>query len=74
MVHYGASSPLELVGFSDSDSVGNTNDRKSTSVYVLIIYNGTILWSRKEQHTISLYLAEVEYRGVVNATTQCVWL
>ena len=33
-----------------------------------------IFWSSKKQHTIYLYSVESEYRGAVNATTQCVWL
>ena len=41
-VHYVASSPLELVGFSDSDWVGDPNDRNSTSGYVFMIKNGPI--------------------------------
>ena len=33
-----------------------------------------IFWLGKKQHTISFSLEEAEYRAVVNATTQCVWL
>ena len=36
-VHYVVGSPLELVGFSDSDWAGNPIERKSTSGYVLIL-------------------------------------
>ena len=43
-VHYVASSPLELVGFSDSVLVGDPNDRKSTSNYVFMLSNGPIFW------------------------------
>ena len=39
-----------------------------------MISHGTICFSRNKQHTISLSSAEAEYRGVVNATTQSVWL
>ena len=35
---------------------------------------GPFFWSIKKQNTISLYSAEVEFRGVVNVATQCVWL
>ena len=73
-VHYAASSPLELVGFSDSDWAADLNDRKSTLVFVFMLSNGPILWSSKKKHTISLSSVEAEYKGVVNAATQCVWL
>ena len=39
-----------------------------------MLVQGTICWSRKKHHTISLYSAEAEYRGELNAATQCVWL
>ena len=73
-VHYVAGSPLELVWFTDSDWVGDSIDRKSTSGYVFMLRHGPICWSNKKQHTISLSSAESEYKGAVNAATQCVWL
>ena len=33
-----------------------------------------ISWSSKKQSAIALSSTEAEYRGVVNATTQCLWL
>ena len=32
-----------------------------------------IIWSSKKQSAIALSSTEVEYRGVVNAATQCLW-
>ena len=43
-VHYVVGSPLEIVGFIDSDWDGDSIDRKSTSGYVLILAHGTIHW------------------------------
>ena len=73
-VHYAASSPLELVGFTDFDWDGDPMDRKLNSGYVFMLEKGPICWSRKKQHTISLSLVESEYKGAVNAITQSVWL
>ena len=73
-VHYVVGSPLELVGFTNSDWVGDPIDRKSTSSYVFMLAHGPIYWSSNKRYTISLSSAEAEYRGVLNATTQCVWL
>ena len=53
-VHYAASSPLELVVFSDSDWDGDPNERKSTSGYVFIFAQGTIFWLSSEKHAISI--------------------
>ena len=73
-IHYATSFPLELVGFTDSDWDGNSTDIKSTSSYVFMLAHGPIFRSSKKQHTISLSSIEAEYRGAVNAATQCVWL
>ena len=43
-VHYAASSPLELVGFTDSDWDGDSIDIKSTSGYVFMLAHGPICW------------------------------
>ena len=45
---------VELTGYSDSDWVGNPNDRKSTSGYAFNIGTGVVSWSSKKQPTISL--------------------
>ena len=73
-VHYTIISPLELVGFTDSNWAGDYIDKNSTSCYVFMLSHGPIFYSSNKQHTIPLSPAEVEYIGVVNATTQCVWL
>ena len=57
-VHYDASSPLELVGFTDFDWAIDSIDRKSTSGYVFMLAHGPICWSNKKQHTISLSSTE----------------
>ena len=73
-VHYVASSLLELVGFTNFDWYGDSIDINSTSCYFFMLAHGPICCSSNKQHTISLSSAEVEYKGAVNAATQCVWL
>ena len=41
-IHYETSSPLELVGFTDSNWVRDSTDRKSTSVYVCMLTDDPI--------------------------------
>ena len=41
---------------------------------MFILVEGPIIWSSKEQSAIALSSTEEEYRGVVNAFTQCLWL
>jgi hypothetical protein len=73
-IHYATGCALDLMGFTDSDWVGDNTDHKSTSGYVLSLGSGPICWSSKKQSTISLSSAEVEYRGAVNVTIQALWL
>jgi hypothetical protein len=62
------------IGFTDSDWVGDSIDRKSTSGYSLSLGFRPICWLSKKQAAIALSSAEVEYRGVVNITIQAMWL
>eukprot|EP00253_Pinus_taeda_P030872 PITA_30872 len=66
-------SPL-LVGFTDSDWVGDLDGRKSNVSYVFTLGLGPITWACKKQGAISLSLAEEEYRGVVEASKEALWL
>eukprot|EP00253_Pinus_taeda_P035670 PITA_35670 len=66
-------SPL-LVGFTDSDWVGDPDDQKSTAGYVFTLGSGPITWAYKKQNVISLSSAEAEYRGTIEASKEALWL
>ena len=53
-IFYKAKSDLELVGFTDSDWVGDNTDLKSTLGYVFMLAEGPISWSSKKQSAITL--------------------
>ena len=73
-IFYKVKSDLDLIGFTNSDWEGDSIDRKSTSGYVFTLAKGPISWSSKKKSAIAISSTEAEYRGVVNATTQCLWL
>eukprot|EP00253_Pinus_taeda_P023500 PITA_23500 len=73
-IHYAASTALNLLGFTDSDWVGDNIDHKFASRYSLSLGSGPICWSSNKQAAIALSSAEAEYRGVVNITIQALWL
>ena len=56
-----------LVGFTDSDWVGDPDDRKAIAGYVFSLGSGPITWACKKQQALALSLAEAEYRAAVNA-------
>eukprot|EP00253_Pinus_taeda_P001549 PITA_01549 len=66
-------SPL-LVGFTNSNWASDPDDRKSTAGYVFTLGSGPITWACKKQSAISLSSAEAEYRGVVEASKEALWL
>ena len=73
-IHYAAGVDFDLVGYTDSDWAGDSQDHKSTSGYCFSLGSGPVCWSSKKQSAISLSSIEAEYRGAVNATTEAIWL
>ena len=73
-IHYAVGCALDLIGFTDSDWVGDSTDRNSMFGYTLSLGSGPICWSSKKQSTISLSSIEAEYRGVVNYVIQTLWI
>eukprot|EP00253_Pinus_taeda_P034822 PITA_34822 len=57
------SKPLE--SFSDSDWVGNLDDRRSITGYTFSIGSEVIAWSNKKQSTVALSSCEAEYQAFV---------
>eukprot|EP00253_Pinus_taeda_P027789 PITA_27789 len=73
-IHYSAEASPLLVGFTDSDSAGDPDDRKSTAGYVFTLGSRPITWACKKQGAISLSSAEAEYRSAVEACKEALWL
>ena len=63
-----------LVGYSDADWAGDTNDRKSTSGYVFMLSGAAISWRSKKQTSVALSTAEAEYMALSSATQEAMWL
>ena len=63
-----------LVGFTDSDWASDPNDQKSTAGYVFSQGSGPVTWACTKQQALSLSSAEAEYRAVVNASHETLWL
>ena len=63
-----------LHGYTDSDWMGSTVDRKSTSKYCFSLGSVIISWSSKKQGSIAQSTAEVEYIAASTASREAVWL
>ncbi|XP_026440520.1 uncharacterized protein LOC113339470 [Papaver somniferum] len=73
-IFYSVSEDPKLVGFTDSDWVGDTEGRKSTSGYVFQLGTGFFSWSSENQQVVALSTTEAEYIAARNCATQAVWL
>ncbi|GAA0149902.1 transmembrane signal receptor [Lithospermum erythrorhizon] len=63
-----------LVGYSDADWAGNTEDRKSTSGGCFFLENNLVSWFSRKQNSVSLSTAEAEYIAAGSACTQLLWM
>jgi hypothetical protein len=63
-----------LVGFTDSDWAGDPDDRKSIAGYVFNLGSRPVTWAYKKPQAIALSSAEAEYRAMVNASQEAMWL
>ena len=71
---YTSSENFELIGYTNCDSAGSIDDRKSTSGYVFHLGLGAISWVSKKQPIVALSTAEAEYVATTTVACQVVWM
>jgi hypothetical protein len=65
---------IRLVGWSDANWAGDSDDRKSVSGYSFDVDGGTVSWSSKKQRVVATSTVEAEYIASSNATKEAIWL
>jgi hypothetical protein len=73
-LRYTSSGGVMLHDYTDSDWMGNTVDRKSTSRYCFSLGSAMISWSSRKQASIAQSTAEAEYIVASVASREVVWL
>ncbi|KRY44405.1 Retrovirus-related Pol polyprotein from transposon TNT 1-94 [Trichinella britovi] len=63
-----------LVGFSDPDWGGNSDDRRSYTGYVFKFGNAAINWESRKQRTVALSSTEAEYMALSEACKEAMHL
>ena len=53
-IMYPTSKKFKLIGYTDSDNGGSTDDRKSTSGYTFHFGTGVVSWDSKKQPIVTL--------------------
>ncbi|GKA66840.1 hypothetical protein Tco_0766648 [Tanacetum coccineum] len=69
-----ADSPFELVAYTDSDYVGATQDRKSTTGGCQFLGNRLISWQCKKQTMVATSTTEAEYVAAASCCGQVLWI
>lgn len=67
-------SVLNLEAFSNTDWIGNLEDRRSSSVYCIYIGGNLIQWSSKKQKVVTLSFTVSEYGALSQAAIEIAWL
>ncbi|XP_075091577.1 secreted RxLR effector protein 161-like [Nicotiana tabacum] len=65
---------LEIVGYSNADIGGCTNDYNSTSNYAFTLAGGAISWKSIKQTLVTSSTMYVKFMAGYSASTQVVWL
>jgi hypothetical protein len=67
------SSSHSVTAFCDADW-GNSEDRNSTTGFLIKYNNNTITWSTKKQATVALSSAESEYMSISSTVSEIKWI
>ncbi|XP_070005222.1 uncharacterized mitochondrial protein AtMg00810-like [Nicotiana sylvestris] len=71
---YSSSTNFSLVRFCDSDYARDTDDRKSTTVFMFFLGDSVISWSSKKQSIVTLSICESEYVAATSCMYDAIWL
>lgn len=67
-------SDLDIIGYTDADFAGDSDDRKSTSGNVFLFGGTAVFWLSKKQSCVAKYTMEVEYIACSTTVSTAVWL
>lgn len=65
---------IQMDGFCDADWDSDTDDRKSTTGYIIKVNGCTVSWRSKKQQTVALSSSEAEYYGVSEAVREIMFI
>lgn len=68
------SKDADILAYSDADWAGDQDDRKSTSGYIMLMYESPITWASRKQECNALSTLESEYIAAAAAVQEIKWL
>lgn len=70
----GGDTPINLVGFTDSDWANCLDTRRSVGGYAWSLGSGLISWCTRKQRTVAASSCEAEYMAAFEAAQEGIWL
>ena len=70
---FGGDKP-NLVGYLDSDIVGDIDSKKSTSGYLINFAEGVVAWKSRLQRCVALSTTEAKFIAITDACKELLWL
>ena len=64
----------EIVGLSDSDWAGSTDDRRSTTGFLIQLGETPIIWKSSKQNSVALSTMEAEFVALASCCIEMSWL
>jgi hypothetical protein len=65
-------SSFTLYGFTDADSVGNTNDHKSMGDYLVFFGHTLVTWKSSKERTVARSSTKAEYKALADGTAEVI--
>ena len=70
---FGGTEPV-LEGYTDADTTGDLDGRKSVSRYLFTFAGGAVSWQSRLQKCVALSTTEAEYIAATEAGKEIFWL
>ena len=73
-LYYSVFDDNKLVGYSDSDLAGDSDDQKSTTGFVFFLGDTAFTWMSKKQPIVTLSTCEAKYIAATTCVSHAIWL
>ncbi|XP_025679063.1 uncharacterized mitochondrial protein AtMg00810-like [Arachis hypogaea] len=73
-LHLNKANSMKITAYSDSDWVGDPDDRKSTSGCCVFLGSNLVSWASKKQTAVAKSSTKAEYRNMTDLVAELIWV